>query len=54
MTNDRLPNRPVAPETPDRPFREQTESELEDMIDLFDYGTPLFGALLATGDDMPV
>jgi LPXTG-motif cell wall-anchored protein len=36
------------------PFREKTEEELEDLIDIFDYDTPLWGGLLGTGDDMPV
>ena len=34
------------------PLGALTEMELEDLIDLFDYGTPLFG-LLGTGDDIP-
>ena len=28
------------------------EEELEELLDLFDYGTPLFG-MLQTGDDIP-
>ena len=35
------------------PLGALTEMELEDLIDLFDYGTPLFG-LLGTGDELPV
>ena len=37
-----------------RPYEERTVEELEDMLDLFDYDTPLFGGLLGTGDTMPV
>ena len=29
------------------------EEELEELIDLFDYGTPLWGGLLGTGDETP-
>ena len=28
--------------------------ELEEFVDLFDYGTPLWGGLLGTGDDAPI
>ena len=35
------------------PFNELTEESLEDLLDLFDYNTPLFGRLLGTGDVMP-
>ena len=31
-----------------------TEEALEELIDLFDYETPLFGMLLGTGDELPV
>lgn len=30
------------------------EEELEDLVDLFEYGTPLYGALLPTGDNIPL
>ena len=66
ITNTRLPEPPPPPEpenpdeppvprriTPPPPFEEQTEEELEELLDLFDYGTPLFG-ILPTGDDMPI
>ena len=39
--------------TPRPPFEDKTEEELEEMFDLFDYETPLWGALLQTGDDIP-
>ncbi len=35
-------------------FETYTEEELEDLIDLFDYGVPLFGMLLGTGDETPL
>ena len=47
-----IPER-YTPTTPP-PFREKTEEELEELIDIFDYDTPLWGGLLGTGDDMPV
>ena len=31
---------------------EMTDEELEEMFDLFDYGTPLYG-ILGTGDEVP-
>ena len=33
---------------------ELTEEDLEGLMDLFDYGTPLWGGLLGTGDEVPV
>lgn len=32
---------------------EPSEEELEELIDLFDYGIPLWGELLRTGDELP-
>ena len=50
IVNTRLPDRVVPP-----PFEENTEEELEDLTDLFDYDTPLFGNLLGTGqEDAPI
>ena len=34
--------------------RQMTEEQLEDLLDLFDYDTPLFGRPLGTGDEIPV
>ena len=31
-----------------------TEEELEELFDLFGYGTPLWGELLGTGDETPL
>lgn len=39
--------------TPVPRFEDKTESELEEMFDLFDYDTPLWG-MLGTGDETPV
>ena len=36
------------------PFEDLTEEEMEDLIDLFGYGTPLWGGLLGTGDITPL
>lgn len=35
-------------------YRNMTEEELENIIDLFDYQVPLYGDLLATGDNLPI
>ena len=35
-------------------YRELTEEELEGLIDIFDYGVPLWGGLLQTGDLTPL
>ncbi len=48
VTNSLLPE--IPPEIP--PFNERTEEELEELIDLFDYTTPLYG-MQQTGDDLP-
>ena len=60
LINTRLPSPPTdnVPGTPTRntptpPFETFTEEDLEDLLDLSDYGTPLFGQLLGTGDDTP-
>ena len=39
--------------TPVPRFEDKTESELEELFDLFDYDTPLWG-MLGTGDETPV
>ena len=49
ITNSRLPG-----DTEPPPFEELTEEELEELLELVDYNTPLFGQLLGTGDDIPV
>ena len=49
ITNSRLPA-----DTEPPPFEELTEEELEELLELVDYNTPLFGQLLGTGDDIPV
>ena len=36
------------------PFADETEDELLELLDLFDYDTPLWGGLLGTGDETPV
>ena len=35
-------------------FEQFSEEELEDLITLFDYGVPLYGMLLGTGDELPM
>ena len=35
-------------------FRDKAEEELEELIDLFGYETPLFSNLLETGDETPL
>jgi hypothetical protein len=43
------------PPTKSKPnFSKYTEEELEDLMDLFDYETPLYGGLLQTGDETPI
>ena len=60
LINTRLPSREDTPPEDDKPSRQKpkygghTLSELMELIDLFDYGTPLFGALLGTGDETPL
>ena len=39
--------------TPVPPFENMTEEELEELFDIFGYGTPLYG-MLGTGDQIPV
>ena len=47
ITNVLLPGPPPM-------FATQTEPELEELIDLPEYGTPLYGELLGTGDETPI
>ena len=59
VANGEIPNEPeIPPETPryrtPPPFNDMTEEQLEDLLDLFDYATPLFGRPLGTGDEIPV
>ena len=60
IINGKIPDEPeTPPEEPPRyrtppEFDEFTEEELEDLLDLFDYDTPLFGRPLGTGDELPV
>ena len=44
----------LIPEVPRAGFDAYTEEELEELLDLFDYDTPLWGGLLGTGDDLPI
>ena len=53
LTNTLLPQVPP-PDTPLIEIEHFPEEELEELLDLFDYGTPLWGALLKTGQDTPV
>ena len=59
------PNRPGGPTpntppltrktvTPPPPFESLTEEQMDDFVDILDYGTPLWGTLLGTGDETPV
>ena len=48
VTNTKLPPPPPPP------YQEHTEEELEELVDLFEYGTPLYGRLLGTGDETPI
>ena len=50
---------PVDPDSPTIPQRildngVLTEEELEEFLEIIDYDVPLFGGLLATGDDTPI
>jgi len=56
-----IPGKPKVPGTPTRktftpppPFRNFTEKEIDDLLDILDYGTPLWGTLLGTGDETPI
>ena len=40
--------------TPQPVFGELTETELEELLELYDYSAPLFGRLLGTGDETPL
>ncbi len=57
LTNVRVPNVPERPgelrsrRTPRIP--PLSEEELEELIEIFDYGVPLWGGLLGTGDETP-
>lgn len=51
FTNTLLPETIEDNETP---LGANSEEELENLVDLFDYGTPLFGELLKTGDETPM
>ena len=39
---------------PSKTYEELSEENLEQLLDLYDYNTPLFGGLLGTGDKMPI
>ena len=47
-----LENRDTDPKL--KQFANLTVEELEELIELFDYETPLYGELLKTGDETPV
>ena len=47
-----VPNRKTI--TPPPPFTDITEEEMDENLDILDYGTPLWGTLLGTGDETPV
>ena len=49
---DGLPDVPLIPLRPD--FSQFTDEELEELFDIWGYKTPLYGALLATGDEIPI
>ncbi len=51
-TGNIIPKRKTT--TPRPPFEGMTEEEMDDFIDMLDYGTPLWGQLLGTGDETPV
>ena len=35
-------------------YKDMTVEELEELVDLLDYETPLYGELLKTGDEIPL
>ena len=47
-----IPNRKTS--TPRPPFEGFDEEMMDDLLDMLDYGTPLWGGLLGTGDETPV
>ena len=49
LSNTKLP----APPPPPPPLEDETEEELEELVDLFDYDTPLFG-MMKTGEETPM
>ena len=56
VTNTRLPEKPKTPGEKKKPskFNKLTAEELDELTDLFEYDTPLWGGLLGTGDETPV
>ena len=52
FTNGLIPTPPPR-RAVELPVEEMTEEELEELFELFDYGTPLFG-MMQTGDELPV
>jgi LPXTG-motif cell wall-anchored protein len=50
--HNEIPNRKTP--TPRPRFEEFTEEEMTDVVEMLDYGTPLWGQLLGTGDETPV
>ena len=50
--NPEVPSRHTG--TPRPGYANMTEEELEELFDLFGYGTPLWGELLGTGDETPL
>lgn len=49
LTNSMMPNLPEGQD-----FDDLNVEDLEDMIELFDYDTPLWGRPLKTGDELPI
>ena len=57
--NPNTPYTPTGPltrktNTPPPPFKSMTEEEVDEFTDILDYGTPLWGQLLGTGDETPI
>lgn len=48
-----VPKRDVTHKRVIRKFSSMDEEEFEDILDILDYGTPLWGTLLGTGDETP-